>query len=195
MDILYYSNACQHCKKILDYVTRNGLIDQLNCICIDKRSKDPQTGQLFIHLPTGKCVLMPPNVQAVPALLIRKDNFRTIYAKEIVSYLNPFVSANISQISKLNGEPLPMQLGGATTGSSTANIVSEKYTYYSGQSEGRGPTNPNYVSALDSPVFSIQTPDENYKPNKLNDGDVTIDILKQKRDTDIPNSLPNPYGF
>lgn len=194
MDILYYSNECQHCKKLLEYITRNGLIEQLNCICIDKRSKDPNTGQIFVYLPTGKCVLIPPNIGAVPALMIRKDNFRTIYAKDIVHYLNPFVSAKISQISKINGEPMPMQLGSAT-GSSTANIVSEKYTYYAGQSEGRGPTNPNYVSATDESPFSIQTPDETYKPNKLSNGDVTIEILKQKRDTDIPDSLPNPYGF
>jgi hypothetical protein len=115
-------------------------------------------------------------------------------SKDIIHYLNPFVSAKISQISKTNGEPMPMQLGSAT-GSSTANVVSEKYTYYAGQSEGRGPTNPNYVSATDVNPFSIQTPDETYKPNKLSNGDVTIDILKQKRDTDIPDSLPNPYGF
>ena len=188
MDVLYYSNACPNCKKVLEFISRNALIEQLNCICVDKRSRDPNTGQIYIYLPNGKCVLMPPNVHAVPALLIRKENFRTIYAKEIIDYLNPMVSAKISQMTKMNGEPSPMQLGGGGS-----NVVSEKYTYYSGLSEGRGPANPNYASAT-GPIMPINTPEETYKPNKVG-GDLTIDILKQKRDGDIPNGPPNPYGF
>lgn len=192
MDILYYSNACPNCRKLLEYVTRNHLIDVLNMICIDKRTRDSQTGQTFIHLENGKCVLMPPNVQAVPALLIRKDNFRTIYAKDIISYLNPIVSSQISQITKMNGgEPMPMQLSGS---SAFSNVVSEKFSFYGGSLEGRGVSNPNYASI--NGIFSIQTPDETYKPNKINEGDLTIDMLKNKRDEDIPQGdADNPYGF
>jgi len=196
MDILYYSNACPNSRKLLEYITRNNLIDVLNCICIDNRKRDPNTGQTFIYLQNGKCVLMPPNVQAVPALLIRKENFRTIYAKDIIAHLNPIVSSQISEMNKLNGgEPMPMQLTGSTA---SANIMSEKFTFYGGSLEGKGLSNPNYASIHTLSAFTIPTPDETYRPNKINEGDITIDMLKNKRDADIPQqaiSTENPYGF
>ena len=77
---------------------------------------------------------------------------------------------------------------------SFSNVVSEKFSFYGGSLEGRGVSNPNYASIHG--VFSIQTPDENYKPNKINEGDLTIDMLKNKRDEDIPQGdTNNPYGF
>jgi hypothetical protein len=68
MDILYYSNYCVHSKKIIQYLVKENLTSALNCICIDKRSRDPKTGQINIHLENGTKLLMPPNVHSVPAL-------------------------------------------------------------------------------------------------------------------------------
>jgi hypothetical protein len=70
MDILYYSNYCPHSKKILKFITTSGLIDKVNAICIDKRIVNPNSGQIQIVLEDGKKLLLPPNVQGVPALLI-----------------------------------------------------------------------------------------------------------------------------
>jgi hypothetical protein len=83
MDVLYYSNYCLHSKKILQYLAKEGLTNQLNCICIDRRTRDPKTGQIYITLENGKQLMMPPNVHSVPAMLLVKENFRVILGEEI----------------------------------------------------------------------------------------------------------------
>ena len=70
MDNLYYSNYCKHSKKVLDFLSKSGLTEKLNCICIDKRKRNPSTNQTFVVLDDGKQVLLPPNLQSVPALLL-----------------------------------------------------------------------------------------------------------------------------
>jgi hypothetical protein len=53
MDILYYSNYCKHSQKLIQTLTKGNLADKISCICIDKRSKDPKTNQLYIHFNSG----------------------------------------------------------------------------------------------------------------------------------------------
>ena len=56
--IIYnYSNYCKHSKKVLDFLSKSGLTEKLNCICIDKRKRNPSTNQTFVVLDDGKQVL------------------------------------------------------------------------------------------------------------------------------------------
>lgn len=199
MDILYYSNYCPNSKKVLGIISKHGLAEKLNCINIDKRSRDPHTGQVYIHLDDGKKVMIPPNVHGVPALLKVKEKYSAIFGGEIISYLEPQIKANISQMVQLNGEPVGTSLGQSVGGVS---IVSEQYTYFNASPEelsakGNGAARQmyNYVPADHSLNHSIQTPPDSYKPDKIGNS-VSIESLQNQRNLDIPQSgPPNPLGI
>jgi hypothetical protein len=188
MDILYYSNQCQHSRKLLDYISKNSLIDQLNCICIDKRTTDPATGQLYVQRDNGKYIMIPPNVHAVPALLIAKDNYKTLYANDIVNYLNPIVSAKISRATGVNGEPV-------ANSAFYSDVSSDKYTFYNGRISD---TMSNYSITNHIDQMHITTPAETYKSNKMipDEGMKLMENLQQERNADMQQQKPqNVFGF
>lgn len=196
MDILYYSNYCKHSQSIVGYITKSALIEKLNCICIDRRSRDPVTNQLMIQLENGKKVIMPPNVHSVPALLIVNQKYTAIFGDEIIKYFEPNVQTKtVEATQSVGGEPMGFHLG------QSANIVSEQFTYYNMSPEelsakGRGAKRQmyNYVSAGHD-IITIQTPPDNYEPDKVEEG-VSIDTLIQKRNKEITPSIPmNPLGI
>jgi len=197
MDILYYSNYCPNSQKILQYITKSGLIEKINCICIDKRVTNPNTGQIQIQLENGKKVLMPPNVQHVPALLIVAKKYSAIFGGEIISYFEPYVKGKTDEATSFNGEPVGISLGQP----SGSNISSEHFTFYNMSpdelsAKGKGGMRQmyNYVSAEHS-MYSIQTPIDTYRPDKVGEG-VSIESLEKKRNQDVPLVEPtNPYGF
>ena len=57
MDTLYYSNYCKHCQRILQFLVKGNLANQINFLCIDKRERDPKTNQSYIILEDGKQVV------------------------------------------------------------------------------------------------------------------------------------------
>lgn len=199
MDILYYSNYCPNSKKVLGIISKHGLTEKLNCINIDKRFRDNHTGQIYIQMENGKRVMIPPNVHGVPALLKVKEKYSAIFGGEIISYLEPQIKANISQMVQINGEPVGTSLGQSVGGVS---IISEQYTYFNAPHEelsakGNGSARQmyNYVSADHSTNSVIQTPPDSYKPDKIGEG-CTIESLQNQRNQDIPQSgPPNPYGI
>jgi hypothetical protein len=197
MDILYYSNFCPNSQKVVQYISRAGLIDRINAICIDKRTIDPTTGQIHVQMENGKKIMLPPNIHSVPALLVVKKNYNAIFGGEIIKYFEPAVMSKMKEANMLNGEPVGTSLTGAT---GNLNIISEQYTLYDLTPEelsakgvgGRRPLH-NYTSVEQS--FTIPTPPDTYRPDKI-DQSVTIDNLTHKRDQDIKQGLPStPYGF
>jgi len=90
--------------------------------------------------------------------------------------------------TKNNGEPLGYQIGGGA-------IVSEKFTDYGMSpeelsSKGRGGSRQlyNYVPAAHE-GFSIPTPKDDYKADKI--GEIDMESLQQKRNSDITNATKN----
>ena len=198
MDILYYSNFCANSQKVVQYISKAGLIDKINAICIDKRSVDPNTGQVHIQLETGKKIMLPPNIHSVPALLVVKKNYNALFGGEIIKYFEPAVLSKMKEATILTGEPIGTSLTGAT---GNLNIVSEQYTLYDLSPEelsakGVGGRRPlyNYMSVAQD-TFSIPTPPDTWRPDKV-DQSVTIDNLTQKRDNEIQSGIQKtPYGF
>jgi hypothetical protein len=198
MDILYYSNYCKHSQKVIQFLAKNNLTDKMNFICIDKRQRDPKTGQTHIQLENGKTVILPPNVHNVPSLLLVKQNYRVILGDEIIANFQPKVQQQNNNATLSQGEPAGYQLMASNSG---MNIVSEQFTYYNMTPEelsakGKGGSRQmyNYVLA-NHPLFSIETPPDNYRPDKLSSG-VTIDTLQQKRNEDVPQSFgQSPFSI
>ena len=55
-NIIFYSNKCVHCKKIIDLITNENIMEHFKLICIDNESKSY------------------PYIHRVPTLLISKDH-------------------------------------------------------------------------------------------------------------------------
>ena len=198
MDILYYSNFCKHSQNILQFVTKGNLANQLNFICIDKRTRDPKTNQMLIILENGKTVTLPPNVHSVPALLQVKKNYQVILGKDIITHLQPKVKTQSDKATRQNGEPMAYHLAASSGG---VNIVSEQYTMYNLSSDelsakgvGGNRQMYNYVPATHD-QFSIVTPPDTYQPDKVPEG-LTLDELQQKRNSEVhPGGMPMNSPF
>jgi hypothetical protein len=101
-------------------------------------------------------------------------------------------------VAHTGGEPMAFSIGGG--GGSMSNVVSEKYTSVDLTPEelsAKGMSNNrellNYVPA-DHSNFTIPTPPDNYRPDKIGSG-VSLDDLQQKRNSEITQFFPNtsPY--
>jgi hypothetical protein len=194
MDILYYSTYCKHSQKIIQFLSKGGLLDSINSYNIDKRRLDPKTNQIMIILDNGKEVLLPPNINSVPAMLLIKQNYQVVLGDDIIQHFEPAMKKKIANANFGNGEPLAYAIDNSNRG---ANIVSENFTYYdmspeelSAKGEGGNRQMYNYVSANQDVNF-IQTPPDSYKPDKIENG-VTIDNLQEQRNSEIPNMNQQP---
>ena len=190
MDILYYSNYCTHSQNIIRYLAKNDLRNKISFICIDKRTRDPKNNQLYVLLENGTRVILPPNVHSVPALLLVRENYKVVLGDDIIKHYEPYTEELKTVATKQNGEPMAFSLSGAS-----APVVSEQYTLYSLtpeelSSKGNGGRRQlhNYVSASQD-VIMIQTPPDNYRPDKLANN-VTVESLQTQRNEELPKSAP-----
>jgi hypothetical protein len=194
MDIVYYSNYCKHSQKLLQYLAKHGLTTKVNCICIDKRKRDPNTNQTYIYLEKGGAVLLPPNVHCVPALLLVNEKYRVLVGEDIYKQFSPKIATQNAIATNNNGEPESYVLSSSQNGMS---IQSEQYTFYNMtpdelSAKGRGGMRQmyNYVSAFHDNM-SIQTPPETYRPNKVSSE--SVEALEQMRNSEMnPANGANP---
>jgi hypothetical protein len=187
MDTLYYSTHCKHCQKVLQFLVKNNLANSINFLCIDKRKRDANNNQIYIVLEDGRQVIMPPNVQSVPALLLVKESYRVILGEDIIKRYQGVVQNQNQTSTQFQGEPMGISLMSSNQG---MNIVSEPYTFYNMSSEelsakGKGGRREmyNYVPA-ELEVISISTPPDTYQPDKVAKS-ITVDVLQQERTAQI----------
>jgi hypothetical protein len=191
MDILYYSNYCKHCQKILDFIRHANLMKDMNFICIDKRSRDARTGQIIIEMDNGKRLMLPPNIHEVPSLLLVGKNHSVIQGDDIIKHFEPKVVKKIQDIV----EPSSFVF---SQSSNNANIVSEQYTYYHSSPEelsakGNGANRQmyNYVRP-DMDSGSIYTPPDSYRPDKITED--SIEKLQNQRNNELPKLNANMFN-
>lgn len=190
-DIFYYSNHCKHSQKILNTLVKKNIVKELNCISVDKRKINMQTGQINVELENGSMVMLPPNVHSVPALLLIKENYRVLFGNEIIDFFKKYIADSEDNAVQGNGEPQAFFIGNTNS----KDIHSEKYTFYNASPEdlstkGLGGNRPlyNYIPA-NGESQTINTPPETYKSEKM--PDVTIDSIQEKRNSDMNQSMNN----
>ena len=83
--ILYYSNFCEKCKTILKQLSSSKVKDDVHFVCIDKRARDERTGATYIILENNQKVVLPPNINKVPALLLLKEGNNILFGNEIMN--------------------------------------------------------------------------------------------------------------
>jgi len=203
MDIFYYSNLCPHSQKVIQFVVKHQLQSKLSCICVDKRKRDANN-QTVVVLETGKHVMLPPNLQSVPAVLCVKKNYVLVQGTDpILEYFQAAfgLSASAQQLyenpydspaNAVNRRPQAMDPVGVGVQSLTGNmgIFSETYTQYhltpedlAGDSQSR--RRPMYGYTPVDRHMAIETPEDNWRPDKIA-SNMTVDVIQQQRNQEIP---------
>ena len=185
--ILYYSNFCEHSKKLLQSLSKTQVSKEIHFICIDKRERD-KSGKVNIVLENGQKIIMPENVTKVPALLLLNQGYQVLYGDNIYNYMKPKQEVVTRQATNNNMEPMAFSLGGGGFG-----IVSDNYSFLDMDSEelntkGNGGMRQmhNYVPLNHSDVITTPKDDFDYKQDKLS-GDLTIEKLQQQREQELTN--------
>jgi hypothetical protein len=184
--ILYYSNFCEHSKKLLQAVSKSQTSKDLHFICIDKRTKG-QDNKIYIVLENGQKIVMPENVTKVPALLLLNNNYKVLYGDEIYNHLKPRQEVITRQATSNNMEPMAFSLGGGS-------IVSDQYSFLDMDSDelntkGNGGMRQmhNYVPLNYADAINTPTDEHDYKSGRSDGQEMTIEKLQQLREQEISN--------
>ena len=177
-NILYYSNYCDNCKKMLQILSRTKLKDEIHFLCIDRRIKAAD-GSIKLQIKNGQEVLLPPSVTKVPALLLVNNGFHVLVGDEIYQHLQPKESMDQrneieSSSNRLNNsEPNAFSFDSFSAGG----ITSDQYSFLDINSDdmlakGEGGLRQmhNYVNYNEDTIMDIATPPDNYIPDKVNEG-------------------------
>lgn len=107
-DILYYSKSCKYSNRVLEYLVKHGLTQDLNCICVDKRTVSPQ-GQTMVQLENGHMEGLPPMIDKVPTLLLVTQKYQVRYGNEILDHYRGSVEKAQDVATQGNDEPRAFQ--------------------------------------------------------------------------------------
>ena len=184
--ILYYSKFCEHSNKLLQTLSKTTQKD-IHFICIDKRVKDTNN-KMFIVLENGQKIVMPENVNRVPALLLLNQNYQVLYGEAILNHLKPKQEVAIRKATQNNMEPMAFSFGSGGFG----DIVSDMYSFLDQGSEeleakGNGGMRQmhNYVDLNYSDKISTPNDEQEYKGANKISGELTIEQLQQQRDSEL----------
>ncbi len=186
--IIYYSNSCDRCKSVLSALSKSQVSNDIHFLCIDKRVKSG-TGAWHIITETGEKVLLPPQVNRVPALLLLNKGHQVLYGEQILQHFQPKNVALNDQATGFNGEPNAFALGRESMGSGFG-VASDNYSFLDQSADelsakGNGGMRQLYNYATIDLVDKIDTPPDTYSPDKV--GSVSMEQLQQKRQSEIQN--------
>lgn len=182
--IVYYSNFCEHSKKLLQGLSKTQMSKDIHFICIDNRVKE--NGKIFIQLQNGQKIIMPENVTKVPALMLLNQNYKVLYGEDINQFFRPREQAIVKQVTHNNLEPTSFSLGGGGFG-----IVSDQYSFLdmdadslTAKGDGGVRQMHNYVTLEYVDKFNaVEEDTSNAKnANRLTEGD--IEKYQREREQD-----------
>ena len=186
--ILYYSNFCDHSKKLLQTLSKTQVSKDVHFICIDKRVKESD-GKLYIVLENGQKIVMPENVTKVPALLLLTQNYTVLYGDSILEHLRPKEDIVTKAATQNNMEPMAFSFGDGL--GTMGGVVSDNYSFLDMDSEslaakGNGGLRQMHSYVPLSGETTIETPkdDYNYKDNKIPEG-LTVEQLQEQRNHEL----------
>ena len=189
--ILYYSNFCDHSKKLLNTISKANISKDIHFICIDKRVKD--NNKVFIILENGQKIIMPENVNRVPALLLLNQGYNVLYGESILEHLKPKQEIAVRQATQNNLEPSAFSFGGGF-----GSVSSDQYSFLDMDSDslsakGNGGTRQmhNYVDLNYSDKISTPEDEHDYKGSNKLSGDLTVEQLLQQREQDLQKLTGN----
>ena len=200
--ILYYSNFCEHSRKLLQTLSKSDIKKDIHFICIDKRTKD-NNNKTYIILENGNKILMPDNISRVPALLLLTQGYNVLYGDSILQHFRPSQEKMVKQATQNNMEPMAFSFNSGGFG----DVVSDQYSFLDMDAEsltakGNGGIRQmhNYVDLNMSNQMGIQCPKDEFdykQSNKIPEG-LTVEQLQQQREHDfqkLTGGRPSPMGI
>ena len=186
--IIYYSTHCDKSKAVLTALSKSQVSNDIHFLCIDKRVKSG-TGAWHILTESGEKVLLPPQVNRVPALLLLNKGHQVLYGDQILQHFQPKNVALNNEATGFNGEPNAFALGRESMGSGFG-VASDNYSFLDQSpdelsAKGNGGMRQLYNYATIDIVDKIETPPDTYSPDKV--GSVSMEQLQQKRQLEIQN--------
>ena len=165
--ILYYSNYCDNSKKLLSFISKSSIKNNLHYVCIDKRIE--KNNAVYVILENNQELLLPNTINAVPALLLLNDNYKVLFGDNIIDHLKPIEEINIQQATNYNEEPVAFTLNG-----NMDNVHSDFFSFLDQDNnelsaKGDGGMRQLYNYATINYTDKIVTPEENYVPDKVNE--------------------------
>lgn len=184
--ILYYSNYCDNCKKLLGVIGKSPVKDEMHFLCVDNRTKGAN-GATYLVMQNGQQVLLPPSVSRVPALLLLNRGHKVLFGEEIMRHISPEIESQKRSAVQQHGEPTAFSLGGF---GSSFGVASDNYSYLDQSPEelsakGGGGMRQQHHYASVNYQDNIETPPDNYQADTIGNGGVTMDQLRQQREQDV----------
>jgi len=188
--ILYYSNQCENSRKILQTISKGSVHKDIHFMCIDKRVRAGNAW--YIVLENGERVILPSQVDRVPALLLLADGHKILFGEQIKQYLQPRIVVANNAATQNNGEPFAFSI--FKDGLGGHGVTSDSFSFLDQSSDelsakGNGGLRQMYNYATIDFRDSINTPAEDYVPDKI--GSVSMEQLQQKRNSDVANNSTN----
>ena len=175
--VLYYSTNCRSCDKIINELARTELQKSIHFVCIDRRTK--RNNHTYVHMESGEEVLLPRTVTKVPALLMLQENNRVIFGNAIYDLFTP---KKEPAPQELKAPSAPREFG--NLGMLSSNIQSASYGMLNEAEEDEVSQNGHYVSAFYDNIEQIETPDDDYMPDKLDEE--SMKRYKEEREQAVP---------
>lgn len=180
--ILYYSNYCDNCKKLLGMISKSSMKDDIHFLCIDNRSKN-SNGATYIKLQNGQEVILPPSVTKVPALLLLNRGYKILFGTEIVNMIKSSLEIEQQQATPETGEPMAYSLGNLNYG-----VSSDQYSFLDQSSDdlsakGNGGMRQIHHYSKIGDENMIETPPDDYQPDKI--GEVSLERLQKERENSL----------
>tara|TARA_Y100000816_G_C26095380_1_gene579550 strand:+ start:1781 stop:2380 length:600 start_codon:yes stop_codon:yes gene_type:complete len=196
--ILYYSNYCKKCETLLQKLSKSTKKKDIHFVCIDNRVNE--NNKVYIILQNGKKIILPSNVNKVPALLLLDKQNEVMFGDSIQELLQPdFYQEKHNDYSEQqfqqqqNQEPMAFSLSGNNF------VMSDNYSFLDMSSDdlnakGNGGTRQlhNYVTIDQN--NTIYTPTDNYTPDKIGDGEVSIESLMEARNKEVPQQQQGQFN-
>jgi hypothetical protein len=197
--IFYYSNFCQNCKYLLQQMSRwpDTMKKEIHFINIDRRVRKPN-GATYVVLENSQEILLPPSVNQVPALLLLNKGNQVLFGQDILKYFEPRQQKEQQQATRNNGEPMAFSWGGGGGGGGSFGVVSDNFSYLDQNAQdlstqGSGGLRQMHNYATLDYQDDIQTPPDNYVPDKVQGG-MSLDQLSAQRDQEIQMASKNQMG-
>jgi hypothetical protein len=128
-NVIYYSNYCENSKKVIKALNSQRGIHWL---CIDKRVKEGNT--TYILLENGQKVVLPPNINRIPALM-SLENYQVTFGNDILTKFSSRVEQQTAVATQGNMEPMSFSFGSGGFGG----VSSDSYSSWD--------LNPDQLSA------------------------------------------------
>lgn len=184
--VLYYSNYCEKCKNILRALGKSEIKNDIHFICIDKRVRDEKTGSIYVILENQQKIILPPQIQKVPALLLLREGNQVIFGNDITTKLQPRNEYINAKSNNFNGEPMAFSLGNDSTG--MFGVASDNYSFWDQGSDellakGNGGLRQMYNYAAIDFNSKIETPPDTWQPDKISEN--SYKQMEEQRNQDL----------